>query len=273
MYWELFESSTQFMLAHLLADTRQKDLFIKTNRCHERMFHDLVCRIIRPSHFLEIGAHEADVSQFVASRLPGAKCLAFEADPDVFGFFSEKHKKLSNFSYIHSAVSDCNGRIYFQQQVSAGELDKGMMRNNSIKVKQFPDSMYHPVEVNCCTVDSYLENDSSLTSAVLRIDAEGLCYEVLAGSRNTLMQTAAIYAEVEDYQAWVGQKTVFDVYPLLEDAGFIPVSRDVETPGQYNVLWLKHPLQQERNIRARLALYFSELQNILSCSALSSKRD
>ena len=69
----------------------------------------------------------------------------------------------------------------------------------------------------------------------------------------------AIYAEVEDYEIWKGQKTVFEVYELLEKFNFVHVTRDIETPGQYNVLWLSKKLAFERKFRSRISLYLNEL--------------
>lgn len=80
-YWENFEFIHQLKLAPLLSDTNQREPFFATNECHERMFHDLVMRVIQPTHFYEIGAHEASTARKIANKLPDSRCVAFEADP------------------------------------------------------------------------------------------------------------------------------------------------------------------------------------------------
>jgi len=268
LFWESFEATHQVHLSPLLADTTQRPLFKETNRCHERMFMDFVVNRIKPSHFFEIGAYEAAAARRVAVALPGTKCYAFEADPDVHSHFAAKHTLIPNFTYVLSAMSDTDGVIAFQKQaVISGKAVVMLMPNNSIKKKSL-DIDYVEVNSPCHRLDTYVQGMGPITNAVLRIDVEGLCYEVLKGARQTLAYTSAIYAEVEDYEVWKQQKTVFDIYPYLEEMGFVPVSRDVQSPGQYNVLWLRHTDSFDRKYRSRLALYFMELQQIAARALL-----
>lgn len=253
-YWQFFESSHQLLLSNLLYDTREKILKRESVKCHERLFEDFVCRIIQPDIFLEIGAHEASTSSKFKGRLPHCSVHAFEADPEVFLHFREKVS--SDINYINSAVSRHDGYLnFFRQQKD----DERLFLNNSLFKK---DSVnYDEHRVKSVTVDSFLE-EVGLSSTVLRIDAEGNTYEVIMGAAKSMSFVKAIYAEVEDYEIWEGQRTVFDVHDALEDYGFFPVSRDVETPGQYNVIWLRQDLAFQRQFRSRLLLYFNELKEL-----------
>jgi FkbM family methyltransferase len=273
--WEAFEYTTQFMLAPLLADATQKTLFRETNRCHERMFFDLLVRVMKPTHFFELGAYEAKTARQAAARLPEAVCYAFEADAEVYGHFSSIHRKdptPPNFSYIHSAISDYDGQASFQKQVRGQSILGFLPPNNSLLQKQ-AETGYEEVTTPCQRLDSFVRPFAAeVKRAVLRLDVEGSCYEALAGSEQILDASVAIYAEVEDMEIWKGQKLVFDIHRLLDEKGFVPVSRDVQTPAQYNILWLRKDDSVLRKFRSRIALYNTELQHIVlkSLSAASA---
>jgi len=269
-YWEHFERVSQAALAPLLFNTHQKELFAKTNKCHERLFFDLVTRLIKPTHFFEIGAHEAGTALKVARRLEDTACIAFEADRDVYAHFLAVHAAGSpppNFQYLYRAISDHDGVLAFQKQlvIEGGQADI-LAKNNSVKQKSL-GILYESVMTPCQSMDSFVKTlPMSVDRSVLRLDVEGLCYEVLIGSQKLLDSCTAIYAEVEDFTIWKDQKTVFAVHEILAHKGFIPVSRDVETVGQYNVLWLKYDSALIRSFRSRLAIYFAELQHIAEMS-------
>lgn len=262
-YWECFELTTQLAFASLLSNTRQKDLFLETNALHEKMFMDFVCRIIKPDLFLEIGAHEAAASKRVASNLPDCKCYAFEADPSVYQKFQTENVQgnvIDNFQYVNMAISDHVGMVGFQKQVRDGGPESEVFLNNSL-LKKGNHIAYNEVSVHASTVDEFCK-EISFDSAVLRIDVEGVSHQVLSGARETLKKCAAIYAEVEDYEIWQNQKTVFEVYSLMDECGFVPISRDFETPGQFNLLFLPSVVAYDRKFRGPLAIYHRHVSRI-----------
>ncbi len=254
--WQSFEMETQRLYSALLSDTSLRDLFLESNKYHERIFFDLATRLMPSDIFLEIGAYEGSTSQRVAAKNSGTNCYAFEADPSVYNNFFDinvTENTLENYKYINNAVSDRTGSIeFYKQLVTDLDMDADLLPNNSALVK--PSTEYKSISVPSTTVDDFLE-DKEFGTVTLRIDVEGLCYEVLVGSGKTLAKTNVIYAEVEDFEIWEGQKTVFDLYGLLDDAGFYPVTRDVQTPGQYNVLFLREYDLFRRAVRAPITLF------------------
>lgn len=258
-HWQNFELSTQRLYAALLSDTRQRELFVQTNKFHETLFFDLASRIVTTDNFLEVGAYEGSTSKRIAARCPQTQCAAFEADPDIYAKFRQENVEnntLRNYAYLHRAVSERPGTLDFHKQTeSAIALAAELLPNNSLRTK--PSVPSRVVKVPATTVDDYLEGRGG--TSILRIDVEGLAYEVLKGAEKSLPYTRMIYAEVEDYQVWEGQKTVFDIYELLEPHGFIPITRDIQTPGQYNVLFLPEELAFRRDVRAHVSLYCRRL--------------
>jgi len=188
-HWENFEFSHQLMLAPLLSDTTQREPFFATNECHERMFYDLVTRVIQPAHFYEIGAYEASTAIRVAKKLPNSTCVAFEADPDIHAHFTSEHISTGvppNFSYIQSAIADYDGPVKFQKQVEIdGKIASNLLLNNSLKQKKI-GIRYQDVRTPCIRMDTYVRSHGPVEKAVLRIDVEGLCYEVLQGALQLL---------------------------------------------------------------------------------------
>lgn len=157
---------------------------------------------------------------------------------------------------MNFAVSDQSGQLEFHKQTASNvNLPAELLPNNSLRTKPTVSSL--AVAVEAITVDEYLANHPG--SNILRIDVEGLCYEVLKGAEASLSQSRLIYAEVEDYEIWKGQKTVFDVYDLLDEYGFIPLTRDIQTPGQYNVLFAREKDAFSRSFRGQIALYHRRL--------------
>ena len=74
-----------------------------------QLFHDL-CHRIAPAVVLEVGAHEASFSQWAAAELPGARVLAFEANPHVHRKFAERLAG-TGVDYANLAVSSVAGPV------------------------------------------------------------------------------------------------------------------------------------------------------------------
>ena len=152
-----------------------------------------------------------------------------------------------------------------------GRSNNRPLPNNSVRTKHSTEGGHRSVTAKMSQLDSVDGMKSTTDKCVMRIDVEGLAYEVLLGASKSLNQCRLLYIEVEDYEIWDGQKTVFDIYPLLEGKGFVPVSRDVQTPGQYNVMWLRKEDYLERKFRSRVASFYSRIA-LLNEEALSAKK-
>lgn len=263
MEWGQFEDAHQLAFAPLLTNRGYKPILRATNSAHERMLRDLAIRVMRPTHYFEIGGYEAAASRAYAASRPEAVGIAFEPDPDIFRHFPRKHatKPIGNFTYENMAVSDSSGTLPFYKQTALPKPKANieLVASNSLLTgKKKEGYQYRAVDVRSVAIDSYVEG-IDIGSALLRIDVEGMAYQVLKGARKTLEKTCAIYAEVEDIEVWDGQKTVFDIYELLDAHGFAPVSRDFQTHRQYNVLWLPKAVAREKRFRARIAKYYGDV--------------
>ncbi len=255
--WYYFELINQYLFSNLLKNTHQKEFFLKTNIEHEKLFKNLIFNILKPDMLVEVGAYEASFSYQYSKINSMSQVFAFEADPENFNHFTSSFENKKNFNYLNAIVSnEKKDYLNFYKKI-----DSSLVSNNSIFKKK--NQLYNVVTIKNIRLDEFFENlISSVNNISLRIDAEGGAYDVLKSGQNLLKKTSAIYVEVEDYEVWQNQKTVFDIYPFLEEFDFVPFTRDFQTPGQYNVFFIKKNLSLDRKFRAHLVNYISKILEI-----------
>jgi len=212
---------------------------------------------LKPQLVLELGAAEASFSRNMSELLAGAEIHAFEANPHVHARHRER-AEAAGVHYHNLAVGPEPGRTAFQIGVSRdGQPLKPTKTSNSVLQK--PRGVeYRSVEVEMASVDAFTEqNGLADRSCAMWIDVEGLAYQVLSGARRTLKATVALLIELEDKAFWSGQVLAPEVKSLLWDAGFVPVARDFEYRGQYNVLFVALPHLNRAQVRRTLEEAFS----------------
>ena len=84
------------------------------------------------------------------------------------------------------------------------------------------------------------------------VDVEGFTGPVLAGGQELLARCAVIKIEVEDVELWHGQALAVDVLATLLDAGLVPLGRDVQSPGQYNVVAVSEEMSRRDGVMERV---------------------
>jgi FkbM family methyltransferase len=183
---------------------------------------------LSPDFAIEIGAHAAEFSNHMASKLK-IQAVAFEAGKDIY----EKYKNTVEplVSYVHCAISNIDGTATFF-------VHHGPLRgNNGIKRVNFRPS-YADSEVPCYRLDTYL-NNHSFENACLWIDVEGANREVLTGAVETLNKTSSIFIETEDSETWEDQWLTTDVIKYLESLGFTKVASEQVYNIQQNIIFIK----------------------------------
>jgi FkbM family methyltransferase len=233
----------------------------------DELFFGLV-RITRPSVFIECGAKKAEASLRVRQLLPKAQIVAFEASPDNFKTYSEsidfnKH----NIDYRHQAVSDHSGVVEFQiRHKIAGRKTGGNSGGNSILTRKDKISEYETHTVSCISLDTEFAN---APSCALWIDVEGASKQVICGGLKTLSNASIVKIELEDYKCWKGQWTADVVSRKLYKLGLVPVARDFEYKGQYNIVWVNKQLIHNQVLRRNLEYFYSVLSFRHSGKALT----
>jgi FkbM family methyltransferase len=215
----------------------------------EQFYIDLCVRI-GARLCIEIGAHEASGLRRLGQVLPEARLLAYEANPYVYQRFV--NRVAAGIRYLNQAVAhDDQPRVLkIPRVMPVREGQRTLPRENltsSLRVRNMERVEYEEVTVACTTLDSILSEQPGLAPVSLWIDVEGAAGDVLAGATRALRsEVALIYIELENKTSWKGQWLDQDVARFLAGYGFVPLARDMQTPWQYNQLfiqerWLESP--------------------------------
>ncbi len=206
---------------------------------------------------LELGAAEAGFSRQVRPLVPKAVVHALEANP----YVHRKHRKeveAADVRYHNLAVGGRTGQATFNVgRRKSGENLSPTKTNNSILTK-IGDRDYEGVDVPMTTVDDFVAEQALVQlPCAMWVDVEGLAFDVLSGAFRTLPDTLALMVEVEDRPFWEGQVLSSEVKVLLSNAGFVPIARDFEYSGQYNMLFVARERMQDIYLRMILELAFA----------------
>jgi FkbM family methyltransferase len=185
---------------------------------------------------LEIGAHEAETSvAFVAGDPERRRAHAYEASPRVF----ERTADLIADSGVvlhNKAVGAEAGTARFHMP-----RDERLAIWSSMKARADMGPA-DEVEVEVVTLDQAAAEAGCLgrgRRTALWIDVEGAEADVVAGGSATLSEaTAVAYIELNDEPRHEGGVMSVTVIERLLEHGLLPIARDAQFPGVYNVLFL-----------------------------------
>lgn len=220
------------------------------------LFISLVAAL-RPRVVLELGAAEASFSAQVRSLLDKGEVHALEANPHLY----RKHRREADAAgvrYHNLAVGPQDGRVSFKLGTHKDGQELSPTKTNNSILEKALDIQYRAIEVDMVTVDGFVDRQGLTDrSCAMWVDTEGLAYDVLCGAERTLKATRALLVEVEDKPFWIGQHLAHEVKALICEAGFIPVARDFEYTGQYNVLFLSREHFHDHYVRRVLEQAFA----------------
>ncbi len=181
---------------------------------------------------VEIGALDANDSQYFKKVFPYADVYAIEALPDNYN----KHlKDLKDVVCINAVVSDKDGEVdFFKKEVNGihSIFNRGNEYGNEvIKLPSYRfETLAKKYDIN--KVD------------MLKIDVEGATIEVLKGMGTLLSTVKIMHLESESYPFFEGQKLHNEVVKYLEEKGFslIELTSFPIQPGrlQYDSLWINN---------------------------------
>lgn len=177
--------------------------------------------------FIDIGSME-EIHPMIASLSSLTHVLCFEPNAD------EKQKltqKYSNHPYkeltiSNSAVAEHNRAgqpLHITKNIVGSSLllpHQGLIERYNLKGL----TVTHSEEVRTETLDQIcleMESQGKRSGEFLKIDAQGVAYEVLKGATTLLSQNCqAIWCEVELVDIYTGQKKISDIIDFLSKQGF-----------------------------------------------------
>jgi FkbM family methyltransferase len=175
-------------------------------------------------HFLDIGAHVGYFSAFVSVLLKKkGQVIAIEAARSTAELLEKNLKNLDNAMTIHAAATELDGEnlVFYEFPTLYSEY-------NSSQIQQFENESWFTkfkperVLVKGITVDSLVEK-FQLKNPVIKIDAEGAEAQVVAGTRQTMLEQSPIVIIEYLREKNEGHQQAFE---LLIGAGFEPYMID-----------------------------------------------
>lgn len=229
---------------------------LKERKASNRWLVDLYGRLLlamQPRLVLELGAFSAAFSCAHRASLPEAQFHAFEANPHNFRKFKAQVGE-AGVQYHHRAIGETVGPCTFKLARKRDGQDVSPNKgNNSLRTKPLAIE-YEEIAVKMVSVDHFVRKQGLVGQpTVMWVDLEGCAYEALSAASRTLQDTQLILIELEDKPFWIGQKLSGDVRGLLLNAGFIPLARDFESSGQYNVIFASAAAYDRAEVRDILA--------------------
>ena len=200
------------------------------------MSHDLIkmpefVRIIQerttiePKSIVEIGALDASDAVYVWSRfiMPPSAVTVFEPVPRHYEKIKNAFPAITAYPY---AVGDKKQKV----TLNAIHPSENNQAISSVLPKKHKRT-YEKIEVQQVRADQYLTECD-----VVKIDVEGLTFEVLVGFGNLLKDVNVFHLECEHKEVWEGQKLYCDVEKLLVHAGFMCLAMKFRWP-QSDSVW------------------------------------
>lgn len=166
-------------------DWKMEMLLYRFEKETVRAFKD----VIRPGMTaLDIGGHIGYYTRFF-SKLVGSQghVYTFEPVKDNFLLLSKNTKNLKNVVLNNKAVGDKNGTVSFYQTFS----NTGSHSLLEVGVKA------QKIEVDCVTLDSFVEENNIKDVNVIKIDVEGAEPLVLKGAENLISRSKELYIIME----------------------------------------------------------------------------
>jgi FkbM family methyltransferase len=193
-----------------------------------------LARLTEPTLTLEIGAFEAGFSRWVKRELPGARAVAFEANPLVWAHHRDAVTALG-VEYLNLAIGPENGPVTLNVPRDFDGRARDPVNRMASLGSNLRSEEQVSVEVPGVRLDDAvpLGDDDRL---VAWIDVEGALGAVLPASGGTLRRAAAVYVEVEAEPMWEGQWLDRDVLEWFAGIDMVPLLRDRQRREQYNVL-------------------------------------
>jgi FkbM family methyltransferase len=181
----------------------------------DRDLQALLRDVDRPVVF-DIGANVGQSVSRVKGLVPKCTIHAFEPSPSVFKQLRSNTQGYDNVCVVNAAVASAEGRrVFFEYDHSpmSSFLRPGHDALGSVIAEEAAD---------VTTIDRYCATHAVHSIDLLKIDTQGLDFEVLKGSRDLLAGGAirVILLEVIFARLYEAQASFADVYAFLVERSF-----------------------------------------------------
>lgn len=191
-----------------------------------------------PSNIFEIGANYGQDAEFLRAgfHLDRGAVYIFEPHPQIFS----EVQSMYGFNSFDLAVSNKNGDAKFNAiNIECNEYNNSGI--SSLKTGLTTNkNNFIEVNVEMIRMDKFIQKNKIENIDFLKIDVEGMNYEVLEGFGDELTRVKAIQIEGEYKQYWEGQKLYNDIEEYLKKNGFLLMHFILSADGvQSDSFWVK----------------------------------
>ena len=193
---------------------------------------DLIC---------DVGSFDAAQARAFRRARPGARIIAFEANPALFATIADDPAVISaGIEPRHAAVCDHDGTAtFFLEHAREDERHGWLQKVSSLRQRVSDSQGTTAATVPATRLDTVVEQLSPPPRSIgLWIDVEGSAFEALEGAAEISDRVTCIHVEVESRALWQGQRLCPEVTALLARRGFRPVARSIG-PAQFDVLFVR----------------------------------
>ncbi len=167
---------------------------------------------------IDIGANDGHDTRMLAEyfNVEPSSVIAVEAHPQLCEALREN---LPGFRIVESAITDHDG-IAALAAVNALASNNGV---SSLRRRRLATYDYDTMSITTPTqtLKSLIENTDWESVGFVKIDVEGMSYEVLKGAEDRLQDIVALQVETEMIEVFEGQHLHFEVAELLNSHGFV----------------------------------------------------
>jgi FkbM family methyltransferase len=170
-----------------------------------------------PKNVLEIGSRDGYHADYLKKyfNIPDDKVFIVDAHPYCANLIRIDHP---NYRVIEAAIAPKRGILKFN---AIQNLDLGGLGMSSLLPKVAgPDFGETWVNVIAITGEDLIDLIEEPEIDLLKLDVEGLTYEVLESFSLNLRRVKFIHTEAEYFEVWKGQKLYQDLCDLLTKYGF-----------------------------------------------------
>lgn len=199
---------------------------------------DLISRLtkISPRVIFEVGANYAQDAAYLADswKIAHSDVYVFEPHPAIASALTNHYQ----FEVHHKAVSNISGSLTFNA-VDINETSNSGI-SSLLKHSVNDSESVSEILVEVVRLDDFVSARGIDSIDFLKVDVEGMTFEVLDGLGDFIHKVACIQIETEVLPIWENQRTQNDVYELLGSKGFQLIEHITQMDGiQADSLWAR----------------------------------